>query len=210
MVPTGSTDAAPVVSAAIAPPVVPPVVTSVQRLGYLTAPTRIIVHFSTGLDPARAEDVVNYRIVDRQGRPISVDSATYSAGTNTVTLKPHRRMDLHFVYRLTVNGSSPGGVTGASGKPLDGIGNGVPGSDKITNLTASQLVLGRPVPGGPARRARLEAILAGIEASQAREFAQHNPASKPSPRRTPAAKATPANPATDRAKSTSAYAASRP
>ena len=151
--------------------ILPPAVISVRRSGFHADPTRIVLGFSTGLDPDRAQDVRNYRIVGPTGQVIAVDRATYSAATGTVILKPHGRLDLHRIYRLTVNGSSPDGITSPSGVLLDGAGKGAPGSDYVTEIKAADLVLGTSVPGGPARLASLRAVLAKIEAAQARSLA---------------------------------------
>ena len=45
-----------------------PVVTSVSRFGYHMQPTSLVLTFSSALDPARAEDAHNYRIVLIGGR----------------------------------------------------------------------------------------------------------------------------------------------
>jgi len=151
---------------------VAPTVISVQRFGFHADPTRIVLGFSTGLDPNHAQDVHNYKIVGPGGQTIAVDKATYSPQSNTVVLSPHRRLDLHLIYRLTVNGSSPGGVTDTFGTLLDGAGNGLPGSNFVTNLTAFNLVLGSQVPGGPAHLAYLRGILSTIEADQSKQLAR--------------------------------------
>ena len=151
---------------------VAPTVISVQRFGFHADPTRIVLGFSTGLDPIHAQDVHNYRIVGPGGQIIAVDKATYSPQSNTVVLSPHSRLDLHLIYRLTVNGSSPGGVTDTFGILLDGAGNGLPGSNFVTNITASDLVLGTQVPGGPARLAQLRKQLSTIEANQSKQLAR--------------------------------------
>jgi hypothetical protein len=152
--------------------ILPPTVVSVQRLGFHAEPTRIVLGFSTALDPIPAQDVHNYSIVGPGGQSIAVDSAAYSPVTNTVVLSPHSRLDLHLIYRLTVNGSTPGGVTDTFGNLLDGAGNGLPGSNFVTNITASNLVLGSQVPGGPARLTYLRGLLSKIEANQSKQLAR--------------------------------------
>jgi Planctomycete extracellular len=160
-------------------PVPPPTVISVQRFGFHADPTRIVLGFSTGLDPVHAQDVHNYSIVGPGGQMIAVDTATYSPLTNTVVLIPHSRLNLHLIYRLTVNGSTPGGVTDRFGNLLDGAGNGLPGSNFVTNITASDLVLGTQVPGGPARLAHLRGLLSTVEANQSKQLARLPHSSNP-------------------------------
>jgi hypothetical protein len=149
-----------------------PTVDSVQRFGFHATPTRIVLSFSTALDPTRAEDVHNYKIVGPGGRIVAIDRAVYSPLSNTVVLTPHIRLDIHRIYQLTVNGSRPSGLTDTFGTLLDGAGNGQPGSNFVTNLTAANLVLGTQVPGGPARLAHLRAIVATIEANQSKQLAR--------------------------------------
>ncbi len=152
--------------------ILPPTVISVQRFGLHAAPTSIVLGFSTALDPIHAQDVHNYSIVGPGGQSIVIDSAAYSPVTNTVVLRPHHRLNLHYIYRLTVNGSGPGGVMDKYGNLLDGVGNGLPGSNFVTNLTASNLVLGSQVPGGPVRLAYLQRRLSKIEAIQSKQLAR--------------------------------------
>ena len=156
--------------------ILPPTVISVQRFGFHADPTRIVLGFSTALDPIHAQDVHNYSIVGPGGQSIAVDSAAYSPVTNTVVLTPHGRLNLHLIYRLTVKGTGPGGVTDTFGFLLDGAGNGLSGSNFVTNITASNLVLGSQVPGGPARLAHLGGVLSKIEANQSKQLARlHHP-----------------------------------
>src|SRR6185312_10343614 len=112
-----------------------PRVTSVHRFGFHTRPTTLILSFSQPLDPAQAQDVQNYRIRGPLGRRIRIASATYDLRAGTVTLAPARRLDLHRRYKLTVSGTTTGGLTGIAGQPLDGAGDGGVGSDFRTSLT---------------------------------------------------------------------------
>jgi hypothetical protein len=58
-----------------------------------------------------------------------------------VTLHPIHQLNLHWTYMLIVHGSSPTGVTGASGRLLDGASTGKPGSDYKATVDASMLVV---------------------------------------------------------------------
>jgi hypothetical protein len=59
-----------------------------------------------------------------------------------VTLHPHRQLDLHNTYTLTVIGTGSGGVTDTSGNRLDDARTGQPGSNDLATVTASNLMLG--------------------------------------------------------------------
>jgi hypothetical protein len=104
-------------------------------------PTEVVLTFSSGLDPARAQDVRNYRIVGPAGRRIAINSAVHDPTTNTVTLQPNEKINLHHNYQLTVIGIGPGGVASVSGTPLDGAGDGDPGSNFVTTLNWRNVVL---------------------------------------------------------------------
>ena len=123
-------------------------------------------------DLARAQDLRNYRIVGPGGEAVAIDSATYDPAANTVTLRPHARLDLHRLYELTVVGTAPDGVADTSGVLLDGAGKGQPGSNYVATLKASDLVLGAEIPGGPTRLAALRRALARIEADQSKQLAR--------------------------------------
>jgi uncharacterized repeat protein (TIGR01451 family) len=121
-----------------------PVVTGVHRFGFHAHPTTLVLTFDEALDPARAQNPENYEIVALEGahRRIRVKEAAYNPATRSVTLTPSRRLNLHNLFRLTVIGTGPGGVTDASGNPLDGQNNpGDPGHNFVTIVSAADLVL---------------------------------------------------------------------
>jgi uncharacterized repeat protein (TIGR01451 family) len=120
-----------------------PRVTSVQRFGFHAQPTTLVLTFDKLLDAARAQDPANFQIVGLGGarRRIRVSTATYNPATRTVTLRPAQRLNLHNLFRLTVVGIGPSGVTDNSGILLDGQGSGEPGSNFVTIVSAADLVL---------------------------------------------------------------------
>jgi hypothetical protein len=118
-----------------------PTVVSVQRFGFHAMPTTLVLTFNEALDPASAQDVKNYQILAPGGHPIAVNQAVYDASSQSVTLSPAHRLNLHRRYRLTVIGTGPGGVKVVSGNLLDGAGNGRPGSNFITTVDAGNLVV---------------------------------------------------------------------
>jgi hypothetical protein len=126
------------------PAVIAPTVTNLQRFGFHAQPTSFVISFSQAMDPTRAQNVANYRIVPVGGtRPIKITRAVYDAATNTVTLFPRNRVTLFRQFTLTINGTAPDGLTNASGVLLDGAGNGVPGSNYVQTF-------GRDILAGPA------------------------------------------------------------
>ncbi len=126
---------------AVVPPAVDgPTVVAVKRFGIHMQPTALELSFNDGLDPTSAQDLSNYKIVGPGGHSVRVGSALFDAATNTVTLEPTRRINLHHTYRLTVIGSGPHGVTNTEGIPLDGANSGEPGSNYRGTLTWRNVV----------------------------------------------------------------------
>ena len=112
-----------------------PTLTDVSRYGYHMHPTTLVLTFSAGLDPARAQDLSNYHLAfrgpdgkfgTRDDILIKILSAQYNDVDHTVTLHPARLLPLSSRYRLTVRGSGPKGVTDKSETLLDGKSTGSP------------------------------------------------------------------------------------
>lgn len=127
---------------------VPPTVVSVQRFGVHAEPTKLVLTFSTPLNAASAQNINNYRIVTlgrsgrrgrRVGHDVRIRAASYDAASRTVTLYPAERLKLRNLYQLTVVGTAPSGVAGASGASLDGSGTGHPGSDFARTIKRGML-----------------------------------------------------------------------
>jgi hypothetical protein len=128
-----------------------PAVVSVQRFGFHMQQTAVVLTFSSALDAARAENVNNYRIVamGRNGRTAAsvgqvtpVRAAVYDPAKFTVTLYTRGRLSVHKLYRLTVNGSTPTGLMGATGVPLNRQGNETHGTSYVRVLSG-KLLAGR-------------------------------------------------------------------
>jgi hypothetical protein len=103
-------------------------------------PTVLVLTFNDGLDPASAENMANYKIVDPSGRPVAVESVNFDAALNTVTIRPRTRINLHHTYELTVIGTGANGVRDTEGRLLDGANTGVPGSDYVGRLAWRNLM----------------------------------------------------------------------
>ena len=97
--------------------------------------------FDKALDPASAQDPLNYTITNSQGHAIRIASIVYDPSALTVTLSPATRLNVHRSYHLTVIGTAPTGVTDTSGKLLDGALTGHPGSNYTATVTALDLVI---------------------------------------------------------------------
>jgi hypothetical protein len=117
-----------------------PRVQAVYRFGFHTQPTILVLSFSQPLDPETAQNVAAYRIVDPHGHTIAVDRVVYHADSQTISLVPHRQLDLHLRYLLVVAGIGPNAVKNAAGVPLDGANNGRPGSNFVTFVTIDNWV----------------------------------------------------------------------
>jgi hypothetical protein len=132
-----------------------PMVAQVARYGFHQQPTYVVLTFSAPLDPATAQDVANYSLVGPLGHhgvasyAVGIESAVYNPATNTVTLTFQGHWNVHWKWRLTVNGATAGGVKGVSGAPLHGSGGGstaqAVGSNFVTTISM-------PALAGPARK----------------------------------------------------------
>jgi hypothetical protein len=150
-----------------------PRVASVQRFGIHAQPTRLVLTFTAPLDPARAQDVRNYRLIGPGNRSIPIVSAVYNPSDLTVTLRPAVRLNAHQVFQLIVSCGLPSGVAGAGGVLLDGNCDGLPGGDFVTRVDRSILVgftdrfrtIVTIGPGQSARGARRAARLQGSTVS---------------------------------------------
>jgi Bacterial Ig-like domain (group 3) len=126
----------------VPPPAVDgPKVELVQRFGVHMQPTVLVVTFNEALDPASAVNLNNYRITDPAGRSVRISSAIFDATTNTVTLRPVDRINLHHTYQLRLIGTGPGGIRNTRGELLDGANTGNADSDYTANLTWRNVVL---------------------------------------------------------------------
>jgi IPT/TIG domain len=121
-----------------------PTVVSLMRFGFHMQQTTLVLTFSTALAGAPAENVNNYQLVTSTGASIPITSAVYDPASLTVTLTPSQLLNLQMVYQLTVIGTTPGGLTSATGVPLDGLGNGTPGSNYV-NMFSGEILAGPAV-----------------------------------------------------------------
>jgi uncharacterized repeat protein (TIGR01451 family) len=122
-----------------------PRVVDLAMAGKGAAINAIVLTFSEALDPARAQNPLNYSLVGtgraRAGGVVPILAPTYDPAKRTVTIIPSRRLQGGTFYHLTLNGSAHGGLTDVFGNALDGEANGSAGSNFVisfargTNLT---------------------------------------------------------------------------
>jgi hypothetical protein len=125
-----------------------PRVIQIQRYGYHSMPTVLVLTVDSALDPTSAQNANNYLIIGPSGRLIAVSSAIYDAGARTVTVYPSERLNFHYTYFLQVNGTTATGVHGLNGALLNATGQGLPGHDYGAAINWSILVFA-PYPGTP-------------------------------------------------------------
>ncbi len=106
------------------PTLAAPAIQSLQRLGFHWQPTRVSLTFNEALAPSPAQNLTNYQVFSdgsdgkfgtRDDRIIDIASVIYDPVTNTVTISPKHRLNLHRRYMLVVNGLTPTGVSDVSG-----------------------------------------------------------------------------------------------
>jgi hypothetical protein len=89
-----------------------PTVTGVGRTGVHREPTELVVSFQGVVDPAKAADPADYSVTTSSGKVIPIESASYNPATNSVTLEPERRLNVHYNYKLSVVIPCPNMQTG--------------------------------------------------------------------------------------------------
>ena len=128
------------VKAVTSPAVDGPKVESVQRFGIHMQPTVLEVRFNEAIDPVSAVNLRNYRITGPAGHSVQISSAVFDAATNTVTLRPADRINLHHTYHLTLVGVGPDGIKSTQGELLDGANTGSADSNYTATLTWRNVV----------------------------------------------------------------------
>ena len=104
-------------------------------------PTVLVLTFDLPLAPGPAQSTANYRLVQGAAGSqvgIPIHSASYTANSYTVTLKPARRLSPGVTYTLTVIGTPPGGLTTTIGAYLSGAGPDQPGTDYVATVPPAQ------------------------------------------------------------------------
>jgi hypothetical protein len=120
-------------------------VIDVKRYGYHMIPTSVVLTFDEALTAITADDPRNYWIIGPAGRRIEIKSAVYNPTTDTVTLRPRERINLHHRYELVVDGTSAGAVANTFAQKLGSNSDGR-GSDYKGSLTWRNVVFDPPWP----------------------------------------------------------------
>jgi choice-of-anchor C domain-containing protein len=119
-----------------------------RSIGVQHQPASLVLTFSQPINPARAQDSANYRLVwagrdhrlgTRDDRVIRIRRAQYDAASQSVTLRLMGRQPLDRTLWLTVAGSLPGGLANAAGTPLVGAGTGGPGGENAVRIDLKAL-----------------------------------------------------------------------
>jgi hypothetical protein len=113
-----------------------PQLMGVQRLGSQGRRTVLELSFDVPLDPIRAQDVQNYRLVIARGRRVRIASAVLDTDGKTVTLRLARPLPVKSSAMLTVIGAAPGGLTDTHGEHLGASGQGVAGINATIAIAA--------------------------------------------------------------------------
>ena len=113
-----------------------PLVTSLQRFGFHSQPTVLVLTFSEALDPTAAGNAANYRILllgphGKSGHSIAVTRVAYDSAAQTVTLRPSHALNVHKRFELIVSGTSAHPITDLALHALDGATTGKAGSDYV-------------------------------------------------------------------------------
>ena len=131
------------------PGIVGPTVASVEWVGNRSSSTTIVLQFNQALNSARAQTTSNYMVLTtgkhglfgKGSKRMIVKSAIYSASSDTVTLHMSRPLNVRRRYQLTVNGSSPRGVSSVGGIMLDLATNDHHGRNYVAILDRNDFVL---------------------------------------------------------------------
>jgi hypothetical protein len=89
-----------------------PTVSGIGRIGVHHQRTELVVTFDGPVDPTKAADPNNYVVIKAPGNMIPIKSASFDPATNSVTLIPERRLNVHYHFRLKVVLPCPNEQTG--------------------------------------------------------------------------------------------------
>jgi hypothetical protein len=128
-----------------------------QFVGTPEGITSVVLTFNVALDPATAQNPDSYELIkkfrsdgsdgfggfggkeaDSSNSHVPLESATYDAAANTVTLLPKNVFTLRQSFTVIVaRGKGPNAIMTAAGTALDGNSNGRPGDDAILRFKAN-------------------------------------------------------------------------
>jgi hypothetical protein len=79
-----------------------PTVSNIGRIGVHHERTQLIVTFEGPVDPTKAKTTSNYSVIASAGKRIPIHSAMFNPATNSVTLIPAQRLNVHYHFRLSL------------------------------------------------------------------------------------------------------------
>ena len=89
-----------------------PTVAGIGRIGVHHQPTQLVVTFDGPVDPAKAADPADYYVIRPSGKTIRIKSATFDPATNSATVVPATRLNVHYDFKLSVMLPCPNEQTG--------------------------------------------------------------------------------------------------
>ncbi|HKM53704.1 MAG TPA: choice-of-anchor E domain-containing protein [Isosphaeraceae bacterium] len=89
-----------------------PTAVGIGRIGLHHQQTQIVVTYSGVVNPVLAENPNDYTVITRTGKKIPIISATFNPSTNSVTLIPAHRLNVHHHFLLSAKPPCPIGQPG--------------------------------------------------------------------------------------------------
>lgn len=112
------------------PDFTPPSVSSLTWTGTSRAITSLTLRFTDPLDPAVATNAADYHLtMQAGGRPLPIASISYDPTQFAVTVVPRTPIPSRRYATIRVSGAGSAAIRDLAGNRLDGVGNGLAGSD---------------------------------------------------------------------------------
>ncbi len=114
------------------PDTTPPRISGLSWTGTPKWISSLALQFTAPLNPHDATNAADYLLTTTtSGQPIPIASLAYNPSTFTVTIVPASPIPSGQYDRIQVIGTGPSGIKDLAGNPLEGNGNGNPGSDYV-------------------------------------------------------------------------------
>ena len=79
-----------------------PTVTGIGRIGVHHQSTVLVVTFDGTVDPTKADNTKDYKVIRPSGATVPIISAKFNPATNTVRLIPAVRLNVHYHFKLSL------------------------------------------------------------------------------------------------------------
>jgi uncharacterized repeat protein (TIGR01451 family) len=117
------------------PDLTPPSVSGLSWSGSSREINSLTLTFTAPLDPSYATDADDYHLVTLAGgQPIPIASITYDPTRFTVTIVPQAPIRSGQYSQIRLVGAGPSAIRDLAGNLLDGVDNGVAGSDYVATF----------------------------------------------------------------------------